>query len=121
MTKKVSAGRKAKTRARKQTKADQAKEAPKEKTIDLSTLQAFAYDQAMQENHRNEQLALDLEKSAAKLRKEGGKVLGVAMSVILKEHGLDTYPFSPCAIEPIRDEAGRIQQLKFTKEEDDPS
>ena len=123
MTKKVSMGRtkqsKAKARARKQAKADQAKkQTPGEKVIDLSTLQALAYDQAMQENGRNEQLALGFEKQAAKLRKEGGKVLGVAMSVILEEHGLDAYPFSPCAIEPIRDDSGRIQQLKFSKEED---
>ena len=131
MTKKVTMGRakqsKAKARARKQAKADQAKadqakdQTPEEKIIDLSTLQALAYDQAMQENRRNEQLALDLEKQAAKLRKEGGKVLGVAMSVILEEHGLDTYPFSPCAIEPIRDDSGRILQLKFSREEGDPS
>lgn len=126
MTKKVSAGRtkqsKAKAHAKKQAKAKQAKDQTlEEKIIGLSTLQALAYDQAMQENHRNEQLALDLEKQAANLRKEGGKVLGVAMSVILEEHGLDAYPFSPCAIEPIRDDSGRIQQLKFSKEEGDPS
>jgi hypothetical protein len=121
MTKKISAGRTKKTKARakkpNQAKKPEADQTPEEKLLDLSTLQALAYDQAMQENNRNEQLALGFEKQAAKLRKEGGKALGVAVSVILEEHGLDSYPFSPCAIEPVRDEGGRIQQLKFTNED----
>ena len=111
-SKKVSLGR---TKASREAAKKRKKEVS-EKILALTTLQALAYDQAMAQSQSSERQAKELEKQAATLRKEGSRGLEVAMHVILAEHKMDTYPFSPCGIEPLRDEEGRIQQLKFSKE-----